>query len=174
MRKFFIGLGLAASMIFGMASTSVAADIRQPYMQRYVVEEINYRPALAGFYLGGQYSYNRDNFLGVFAGYNFDISNIILGIETDFNYNLNQFRSNWDGSTRARLGYNYNNFVPFVSGGLAYKSEFNKVHVGYTAGAGLEYHMNNWFARVEYRYANFNSAFIREDHSVRSGIGYRF
>lgn len=174
MRKFIVMVGAAIGMF--IASPSVqAADMYNPNSVRMVVQDfVTTRNTLQGFYVGGHYSYNRDNSLGAFAGYNFDFNNVIVGAETDFSYNVNHIRSNWDGSTRVRLGYNINGFVPYVTTGMAYKNEFNRAHIGYTVGTGLEYHINNWFTRAEYRYTRFNTALFRDDHSGRVGIGYRF
>ena len=84
---------------------------------------------------------------GVVAGYNVQMSSLVLGVEGDFNYlgfegntknnvsdtfsqvmtseNVNayekiDYQGNWYGTMRARLGYAKDNFLVYGTGGLAY------------------------------------------------------
>jgi outer membrane immunogenic protein len=126
--------------------------------------------------------------------------NVVLGLEADMRMgNVSGSRSaetcqgcvgysnvettktelNWSGSTRVRLGYAINRFLPYVTGGVAFasvKTTTNNVYldttnknagadsfsvtrgaVGYVLGAGLEYAVTrNLAVGAEYRRESFN------------------
>jgi outer membrane immunogenic protein len=123
------------------------------------------------------------------VGYNYQIGQLVLGAEADFQYTdakktssflgtsgaTSVFRSEMDylGTVRARVGYAFDRFLPYVTGGLAYANVENRAtffsaavpgqidyignrsdtQVGYTIGGGLEYAFtNNISAKVEYLY----------------------
>jgi outer membrane immunogenic protein len=104
---------------------------------------------------------------------------------------------NWQGSLRARFGYVYGNFLPYVTGGLALadvdfalgagapSDGFSDTAVGYTVGAGLEYAVTDKLSfGAEYRYSNYGTAdngsgtdeqkHDLDSHSVRAILSYRF
>ncbi|TGS08367.1 porin family protein [Mesorhizobium sp. M2E.F.Ca.ET.209.01.1.1] len=99
------------------------------------------------------------------------------------------------------MGYAIDNWMPYVTGGLALGDIHTKfedgpatdsksqVKAGWTLGAGVAYAINkNWFAQVDYRYTDFgkvttattttDSAFVEHEHvktnEVRIGIAYKF
>lgn len=143
-------------------------------------------------------SINDGNFIGgIYAGYNYQFrNNIVAGIDVDFTWLNNTSRSNenipfgegrvdgyhnrveqdWMTAVRARLGYAYERFLPYVAGGVAvtdveYKHRYfgdvtdiwfderssaSKTLTGYTLGAGLDYAMTDHIIlRAEYRYIDF-------------------
>ena len=74
------------------------------------------------------------------------------------------------GTVRGRLGYAAGNWLPYVTGGVAFahgtrEQVFNNTtytasnsHTGWTVGAGVEYALsNNWSLRGEYRYHDFGT-----------------
>src|SRR5690606_20911356 len=88
---------------------------------------------------------------GVYAGYNFQFDNFVLGLEGDAllsgvegsggGYNLEQ---NWSGSLRARAGYSLESFLLYGTGGLAVAGfeassagSDENTHLGWTIGAGV-------------------------------------
>lgn len=108
-----------------------------------------------------------------------------------------------EGSVRGRVGYAFDRFLAYATGGLAFANiqnvytptggtpveTFSKTRSGWTLGAGLEYAFApKWTARVEYRYADFGRntdlpvttyAGFTESHrltesAVRLGIAYKF
>jgi outer membrane immunogenic protein len=124
---------------------------------------------------------------GGFAGYNYQISQIVVGVEADwqgatlsgsgsgstagFSYTMTTQVSSY-GSVRGRLGFALDRWMVFGTGGWAwgdaqtsYSSTgfapfyYNKINGnGRTAGAGVEYAFtNNLLARVEYRYTDLGS-----------------
>ncbi|MEW6437369.1 MAG: outer membrane protein [Pseudomonadota bacterium] len=113
---------------------------------------------------------------GGHVGYNYQISQFIVGAEGDVNgadYTGNGFdllglslshRTAVDGSIRARAGIAFDRILVYGTGGVAFASIRNSVgldtqtvgRVGWTAGGGVEYAIdNNWSVRAEYRYTDY-------------------
>jgi outer membrane immunogenic protein len=113
---------------------------------------------------------------GGHVGYNYQISQFIVGVEGDINgadYTGNGFdllglslshRTEIDGSIRARAGIAFDRILVYGTGGAAFASIRNVVgldtqtvgRVGWTAGGGVEYAIdNNWSVRGEYRYTDY-------------------
>ena len=127
-------------------------------------------------------------FGGVQAGYQQVFpSHLMLGIETDISFpnsmdlvpniayraaaagNANE-QLQYLGTLRGRFGYNFGQWTPFVTGGLAWAStRMSRTdaisgnedavpghwRLGWVVGAGLDYGFNSrWSGRVEYQYAN--------------------
>lgn len=154
---------------------------------------------------------------GGFLGYNYQINEFVVGVEADWQFANNSgsgigvlppsytmtTKINNYGSLRGRLGYAMDRWMIFATGGWAwgsastsygftgaaapyYTNSFNGN--GWTAGAGFEYaFMNNWLARVEYRYTDLGSSSYTDVTSnsgetgnrvtindVRLGIAYKF
>ena len=139
-------------------------------------------------------------------GYNYQIGPMVLGLETDLAWsNMSgsepffgvglETRNDWIGTTRARFGYAFDRFMPYVTGGLAYgniKAEVPSLglsdrdtKLGWALGGGLEYgFLGNWTAKAEYLYTDlghmepvFAAPGSRVDfsaHTVRLGVNYRF
>ncbi len=88
-------------------------------------------------------------------------------------------KSQIQGTVRARAGYAFGRLLPFASAGgvigtftvqsdlagqdpagpyYAANTGQTMVRLGWTVGGGIEYAVNkNWFARAEYRYADFGN-----------------
>jgi outer membrane immunogenic protein len=151
---------------------------------------------------------------GVFIGYNVMFNQVVVGLEADIEATSisgdddwddgnDAFDadndSNWQGSVRARLGYAFDNFLPYIQGGVAFLDRDVSIHhrglditvedsdtfTGWTVGAGLEYGFTpNFTARVEYRYTDFgdsdfdfNGNDVNADlttNTVRVGVAYKF
>jgi outer membrane immunogenic protein len=122
---------------------------------------------------------------GLLVGYNYQTPiNVVVGIETDINYGRitgsstcpgSSFSCNsevdWAGSTRARVGYAINRFLPYIAVGVAYihaelrgdtiatGTEFTNTknnYFGWTPSIGLEFAITkNLLARAEYAYYYF-------------------
>jgi outer membrane immunogenic protein len=132
---------------------------------------------------------------GLTAGYNWQAGNVVFGVESDFNYlglkvsssgsgiypccvttgfTVNSSVStDWLMTFRPRVGIAANNWLFYVTGGLALanvKSNFSftdtfatatesaaisKTKAGWTVGAGTEYAlMNGWSIKAEYLYVD--------------------
>ena len=100
-----------------------------------------------------------------------------------------QTQQSWVGTTRARVGYAFDRWLPYVTGGVSWAKtdfsvgsrDFGETHVGWTAGAGLEWAIaGNWTAKVEYLYLGLGSKSYKgvdidlDGHTARLGVNYRF
>ncbi|MGA8386945.1 MAG: outer membrane protein [Pseudolabrys sp.] len=119
-------------------------------------------------------------------GYNWQTGPVVLGIETDADWmsvkgntaglggvcpadggGQCQVQQSWVGTTRARVGYAFDRWLPYVTGGVAYGNiqavqptgTSTSTNVGWTAGAGVEVGINrNWSAKVEYLHIDLGTA----------------
>jgi outer membrane immunogenic protein len=122
---------------------------------------------------------------GVQAGYNWQISNIVLGLEADFDFasankqvslgslaglNTHHSRLSTLATVRGRLGMAFDRLLAYATGGAAFARLKNEVintgfpftasrgnsTTGWTIGGGLEYAISNhWTFKVEYLYVAF-------------------
>lgn len=154
---------------------------------------------------------------GFQLGYNRQLANrVVLGIEADSTFtsptdgpalarSLAPFHTTIDyvGTVRGRIGYAFDRFMPFVTGGVAWGHTHINVNdgdgvtslfpvghyqAGWTAGLGLEYAVSgNWTAKAEYDYVDlsrkaydltgFGLGSINVDpriHLVKLGLNYQF
>jgi outer membrane immunogenic protein len=152
---------------------------------------------------------------GGWIGFNWHMSpNIVLGVEAELGATSasqsNEVFDNDDtsssygmiGALRARAGYAFDRMLLFATAGFAFADitnniqkgqnageqvvSENKIHGGWTIGAGLEYAFSRtWTARFEYVYANYTNETLynadgnradydNELHLVRAGLSYRF
>ena len=76
--------------------------------------------------------------------------------------------TSWFATARGRVGYAFDRFMPYITGGAAFGDVEAKVNplalsasdirVGWTAGAGLEYaFLGNWTAKIEYLYMDLGT-----------------
>jgi outer membrane immunogenic protein len=147
--------------------------------------------------------------VGGTAGYNFQTGPWVFGVEGDIDWsNIKgntvvgcvpgcQTSNTWLSTVRGRVGYAFDRFLPYVTGGLAVgdiRADVGNVNVaknteaGWTVGGGVEFAVvNNWSLKAEYLYVdlgNFNCALacgvVNPDnvsfrsHVVRAGLNYRF
>lgn len=125
-------------------------------------------------------------------GYNYQIGQWVVGLEADFQgadlkasvadpflgiRASNEI--NWWGTVRGRVGYAFDRFLPYLTGGFAYGNVKNKIatpaftfsddntQYGWTLGGGLEYAFtNNWTAKIEYLYVDLD----KESFNVPGGV----
>jgi outer membrane immunogenic protein len=160
-------------------------------------------------------SYNINGaFLGGQIGYDWQTGPFVLGIESDLDWaHINgssgaggvcatdgggqcQTKQSWFGTTRGRIGYSFDRWLPFVTGGVAYgdiraeqpSGTGSSTKAGWTAGAGVEYGINrNWSAKVEYLHIDLGTATFMgaasgtstlavpvTDDLVRMGLNYHW
>lgn len=198
-------LGATALLVFGGAAQ--AADLYRAAPAVAPAAAPTAIPAYAfnwtGFYvganLGGRWLQDRGNIAGnpyglnstsfvggLQGGYNYQIGNIVLGLEADVDYGRNsrtsllatgdqiRTRLDWSGSVRGRAGYAFDRFLVYGTGGLAWAnfdtrgtdaagntSSSSRTRAGWTVGGGLEYAVtNNVSVRGEYLYADYGSPTI--------------
>jgi len=116
---------------------------------------------------------------GVQAGYNYQVSNIVLGIEADYDWSnakssvvtgpndTHNVALTSLGTIRGRVGVAFDRFLPYVTGGVAFANLQNQLidtagpftvdrgstATGWTVGGGLEYAIDkHWSAKAEYLY----------------------
>ncbi|PZQ19024.1 MAG: hypothetical protein DI565_01095 [Ancylobacter novellus] len=142
--------------------------------------------------------------IGGYLGYNVQLDNspVVFGVETDLNFadidskrpsrggTLKQ-QSDWNGATRARVGYAFDHFLVYGAGGVAYTDrevkrpnglgKGDKTAVGWTVGGGLEYAVtDNVVGRAEYRYSDYGSDKFAgakssaTEHRVMGGVAVKF
>lgn len=148
------------------------------------VNRTNLNPA--GFIGGGQ------------IGANYQIGQFVVGAETDLmgtgasdSFAGRKYTLNYLGTLRGRAGVAFGNVLVYGTGGMAYGNGTERLpgrkddnnHVGYAAGAGLEYGFTpNWTGRMEYLYTDlgnksYNGSPTKEGFQgsiVRAGLNYKF
>jgi outer membrane immunogenic protein len=146
--------------------------------------------------------------IGGTVGYNWQTGPAVFGVEGDLDWahingnkncggancftNMQAF-----GTARGRLGYAFNNWMPFITGGAAFAdvsagqsgiASAEQWRTGWTIGGGVEaMFAPNWSAKVEYLYADFGTGAAvsynapgvvgvteRNVNMVRGGINYHF
>ena len=149
--------------------------------------------------------------VGGTIGYNYQVGSIVWGIEGDWDWSnvkatvacapgVNCSTENtWLATFRGRVGYAFDRWLPYITGGGAYSKIQANINVpafglaassssnqlGWTVGAGLEYaFLSNWSAKIEYLYVDlgsFNSAVAPvvnnvsfKENIVRAGLNYKF
>lgn len=145
----------------------------------------------------GRYDTN-GGIIGGTLGYNWQLGPAVVGLETDLSWasisgstvgtdpasgtcgaRHCESRIQAFGTVRGRLGYAWQNFMPYITGGLAYAN----VHgaegnggppgafgsgdswmAGWTVGAGIEAKFApNWSGKIEYLYADLGSKGVFTD-----------
>ncbi|HVZ54492.1 MAG TPA: outer membrane protein [Pseudolabrys sp.] len=148
--------------------------------------------------------------VGGTAGYNWQYNNIVFGLEGDLDWsNIRgsgggpgcpvgscQTRNDWLGTVRGRVGYAFDRFMPYVTGGLAVgdiKAEpagagsTSQTNAGWTVGGGLEVAlMGPLTGKIEYLYTDLGKGNCGaavcpagtdvnfHTNIVRAGLNYRF
>jgi len=165
---------------------------------------------------------NLDGFIGGGQiGYNWQVNQWVLGIEADFQgsaqkgdgsfatttipagffaaaltpvniTNAYTDKLNWFGTVRGRLGWAFDRWMPYITGGWAYghgeisgtstisggsagSSSFSasQNYSGWTIGGGVEWAFyNNWSAKLEYLYIDFGdgpTVAVDPIHNIVSG-----
>jgi outer membrane immunogenic protein len=148
--------------------------------------------------------------VGGTLGYNWQNGAIVYGIEGDFDYSMMkdsqacaagpcEIDNKWFATARLRLGYAFDRWLPYLTGGGAFAdvkatrvgidpAGQSHVMAGWTVGGGVEYaFLGNWTAKLEYLYADLGkfdcgaacggapTADVNFQTSVvRAGLNYKF
>ena len=170
-------------------------------------DTVNLKPDgfLGGLYAGYNYDLGNSVVLGIDGDItynNLKDSAALVGEDIADGVTL-ESKLRWSGAVRARAGYAVDRFLPYIAGGVAFGSVKNtiafsngeipfgdartKTHVGWTAGAGVDYAAtDNVIIRLEYRYTDyghkdydfdFGGEAIRDKfktNEVRLGVAYKF
>jgi outer membrane immunogenic protein len=225
MRLKLLGAGVAALALLATSFSAQAADIPQPVYKgpRSVVSYYNW----TGFYAGinGGYAWGSSNWdfpvgvspkpkgwlAGGTLGYNYQTGSWVWGLEGDFDWAdvkddvacgafTCRTKQHWLATARGRVGYAFDRWLPYFTGGGAFgriqakstnpaaPGDSNN-QVGWTVGGGIEYaFVGNWSAKIEYLYvdlgkfncgiscavgATTNNVSFTEN-VVRAGFNYKF
>jgi outer membrane immunogenic protein len=185
-RNVLANLGLLAVAV---ATSAMAADLP--------VRPTVKAPGTDSFNING-------GLIGGTAGYNWQVGQIVFGLEGDGDWSgikgsTTNFetRNDWLATFRGRLGYAFDRFLPYVTGGLAAGdikattlgfSGIDTDRAGWTVGGGVEFAIAGpWTAKLEYLHVDLGSAncgfscgtFTPDNvdlktNIVRGGINYKF
>lgn len=193
---------VAAALVL-YAGTAKAADVPNSYSDQSYAPPVT--EAWTGFYVGGLIGYGfgeagdfePDGFLGgLTAGMNYQIDQFLVGAEADIaladisEEGVSDYTIGWVGTMRGRIGYAFDRFVVFGTGGFAWtNAEFDgpggddsNFHGGWTVGGGIEAALTgNISAKLDYLYMDFSEelysggGLIEPDlHTLRLGVNYKF
>jgi outer membrane immunogenic protein len=150
--------------------------------------------------------------VGGTVGYNLQTGSWVWGVEGDFDASWIkgsnttacggtgcETKNTWFATGRGRIGYAWEAFLPYLTGGAAFgnikagqtgsATTASATKVGWTVGAGIEYALfkNEWSVKLEYLYADlgkFSCDAIScggaitdvslKTSIVRLGVNYRF
>ena len=141
-------------------------------------------------------------------GFNYQVANWVLGVEGDYSWadikgdetsfspliathTISNSKLTWLATATGRIGYAWNNWLPYVKGGAAWTHNDgntttinnasgavtatavgSETRSGWTIGAGAEYGFwNNWSARLEYDFLDFGTASVGRTFTSGSLIG---
>ena len=164
----------------------------------------------------GNVSFNVKKYqLGGTFGYNMQTGSFVYGLEGDVDASWADgsagggtaggtcatsctTKNSWLATGRGRLGYAFDRFLPYITGGAAIGNikgtasnggSIDNTKVGWVVGAGVEWaFMANWSAKVEYFYADLgkitcdagtcgggaDTEISYKTNIARVGINYRF
>ena len=217
------GIAIAAFLIAPIAAQ--AADMPKPRYAEpaYIVAPaFNW----TGFYVGfnGGYGWGKSHWTGAAGdftvapkgfmaggtiGYNYQWNAVVLGMEGDIDYMALKgtadaaicsgctFKDTWLSTIRGRVGYSFDRWLPYVTGGWAYGNAYVSSPIGsatgtkqgWTAGVGVEYAFAGpWSAKLEYLYVDLGTVTCAQAacgyttdvqvkptmNLVRMGVNYRF
>ena len=118
--------------------------------------------------------------VGGTLGYNWQMGQLVLGLEGDLDWTdlrgttsaapcttSCETRNDWLGTARGRVGYAFDRYLPYLTGGAAFGdikaapagfAGVTSTKTGWTVGAGLEARIAGpWSAKVEYLYTDLGS-----------------
>jgi outer membrane immunogenic protein len=220
-----IATSIAALVVLAASFSAQAADIPRPVYKGIRPVTVAYYN-WTGFYMGinGGYGFGTSNWdapplslspkgglYGVTLGYNYQIGSWVWGVEGDYDWSsvkesaacygvfTCETSNTYLATIRGRLGYAFDRWLPYLTGGGAYgdikASTTNPLFggsssskFGWTFGGGLEYaFLGNWSAKIEYLYVDLgtfdcgmscgpaltdNVSF--KENIVRAGLNYKF
>jgi outer membrane immunogenic protein len=218
----FIGAGIAAAAILAAPHCARAPDLGGPYRTPvYRAPAYNWSGFYVGANGGCGFgtadwvtpspsTFKTTGFVvGGTLGYNYQFGSIVLGGEGDFDFSTIKgsdgnavcagpsggcnTKMKYMATARARVGYAFDRYLPYLTGGAAYanfeNSDFaseTKSKLGWVAGLGLEYSfVSTWLAKIEYLYAAFGTMNCAtctapeqdinyKQHLIRLGVNYGF
>ena len=216
MKKFLLAsVGLVAIGTIAASAADIPRRAAPPKQPVVAAPLFTWTGAYVG--INGGYGWGRSNFSAPFTtgsfdvsgglvggtlGYNYQLGQTVFGIEGDMDWSgidgsaacgatTCQTRNNWLSTVRGRMGYSFDRFMPYVTGGLAIGDIETNIagigggrdtQVGWTVGGGVEAALDGpWTAKLEYLYVDLGrggtvlgSDAEFKSHVVRAGVNYRF
>lgn len=149
----------------GDMTFSITGDYANPKPQGF----------LGGIYGGANYQFSNDVVVGVDADFAWTKADATMhfydraGVEHPESSGIQDVK--WQGAVRARLGYAFDRWLPYIAGGVAFAhvdqnvvsgtrpyDDYSHTYTAWTLGAGVEYAFtDNLVGRFEYRYTDFGS-----------------
>ena len=204
--------GIAIAALAGIIGSATAADLpRQAPMYKapaYVAPVFNWTGAYIGLNAGGgwgksNWSGTGDKFdvsggmIGATVGYNWQFGTWVLGLEGDIDWTnikgssaFADTKNEYLSTIRGRVGYSFDRWMPYVTGGLAlggvkatdvFGNSRDETKAGWTVGTGVEFAFApQWTAKVEYLYVDLGNVEFAGNKTdfytnvVRGGVNYRF
>ena len=152
---------------------------------------------------GGALGSGIDGFLGgVHVGYNFQVDRWVIGAEADVSFGdvtgavgpITNFSVDTMASVRARLGYAFDNILPYATAGVGFAwadqlipalGSPSNTHVGLVVGGGVEWAFSEQLiGRIEYLYHDYGTetyvyppgAVVTDFdmHVIRAGLTWKF
>jgi outer membrane immunogenic protein len=148
--------------------------------------------------------------IGGTLGYNYQAGSFVFGVEADLDWSgikgsstsivcigFCETKNTWLGTARGRIGYAFDRYLPYVTGGVAFGglkissgsgATASSTPTGWTLGAGFEYaFMGSWSAKLEYLYVDLGKATCDaacsgglpfdvgfKTNVIRGGVNYKF
>jgi outer membrane immunogenic protein len=227
--KRILRASMAVGALAGFIGSAIAADLpRQAPIYKapaYMAPVFNWTGAYIGINGGGGWGKSNwkganefdvsGGMIGATVGYNWQFGTWVVGGEADIDWtNIKgstntavgcgagcQTENDFLATIRGRVGYSFDRFMPYVTGGLAIGnikatyptlSTVDETKVGWTVGTGVEFAFApQWTAKVEYLYvdlgevtcgvgsacyfgATANNKVDFHANIVRGGVNYRF
>lgn len=216
-----LAIGAACLGAFGQTAFAADIPHRAPPRAEYPTKAPVYEPYnWTGFYGGinAGYAWGDTKFslggvnaksspdgalLGGTIGYNYQWGQTVFGVEGDVDWSdvrgrtgcaagICETKNNWLATTRLRLGYAVDRFMPYVTGGAAFgdvkanipgSGSERDTRTGWTIGAGAEYAFTpSWSVKAEYLHVDFGKfncaacgGSVKFDEDiVRTGLNYKF
>jgi outer membrane immunogenic protein len=192
MKKVLYAAVATLALSAGATTAAMAADViaeQPPAPAAPVVVPVF---SWTGLYLGANLGYgwadadvsDKNGFVGGGQiGYNYEFDNhLVLGIEGDMDATGMEFGGNdvdYMITGRGRLGYAFDRWMVYGTGGVAYAKAGDFKDTGWVAGAGVEWaatdHIIPGIEYLHYGYSNFdNTGFDAKADVIRARLNFKF
>jgi outer membrane immunogenic protein len=217
-------VGIFALGIASASAADIERRVMPAKAPAYVSQMYNWTGFYVG--INGGYGFGKSNWSDVLGttgdfnvngamaggtlGYNLQTGVWVWGLEGDIDYSWMrgsvtnaaigcfgcETRNRWLATGRGRIGYAWDRFLPYITGGVAFGdikatntfgASETKTKIGYVLGAGVEYaFLGAWSAKVEYNYVDLGKGTCSaatcgldtdvkfRTNIVKVGVNYRF
>lgn len=202
-------VGVNAGGAWGTFGSRTTTDFNPAPLGGPLVYLISGQPSLQTLAAAGAQDLSASSFIGGGqAGYNWQRERLVVGVEADMNYIhlrgsdsrtlpypilgglfsmtvASQASADWLFTLRARVGFTYNNWLFYATGGLALTElrgnfrltdtlgpaletgSISQVKAGWTVGAGAEVRVaQRWSVKAEYLYVDFDNVSTTSNNLV--------